>query len=138
VRSHKHFVWTVGICLTLAAAFYPARADAQWRYPGYYVQRDLTALRLLVKPTDAQVYVDGYYAGIVDDFDGLFQRLHLPAGQHEVVLYLDGYRTVHQKVYLTPDSTYKLRYTMEKNLAGETSEPPPTPPEPPAAVPPGG
>ena len=94
---------------------------------------------MIVKPNDAKVYVDGYFAGIVDDFDGVFQRLHVPAGQHEVVLYLEGYRTVHQKIYLTPDSTYKLRYTMEKNLAGETSEPPPAP-EPPAAgeMPPAG
>jgi hypothetical protein len=112
----------------LAVTLSPARADAQWRYPGYYVPRDLTALRVIVKPNDAKVYVDGYYAGIVDDFDGVFQRLHLPPGQHDIVLYLDGYRTVHQKIYLTPDSTYKLRYTMEKNLAGEASEPPPEPP----------
>lgn len=140
VQSHKKIIWAVGICLTLATAFYPTRADAQWRYPGYYVPHDLTAIRLLVKPTEAKVYIDGYYAGIVDDFDGIFQHLNVPAGQHEVVLYLDGYRTVHQKVYLTPDSTYKLRYKMEKNLAGEASEAPPEPPEPPAAgtMPPAG
>src|SRR3954463_15414026 len=85
VHLHKRVViWSVGICVALAAALWPARADAQWRYPGYYVPRDLTALRLIVKPNDAKVYVDGYYAGIVDDFDGVFQRLHVPAGQHEV------------------------------------------------------
>jgi PEGA domain len=139
VQSHTRIIWAVGVCLTLAVALWPARADAQWRYP-YYVPRDLTALRVIVKPNDAKVYVDGYYAGIVDDFDGVFQRLRLPAGQHDVVLYLDGYRKVHQKIYLTPDSTYKLRYTMEKNLAGETSEAPPEPPETPAGgeAPPGG
>ena len=118
------------------------RADAQWRYPyppGYYAPRDLTAVRLEVTPREAQVYVDGYYAGIVDDYDGVFQRLHLPAGEHEIVLYMDGYRTVHQRVYLTPDDTFKVRYKMEKNLAGETSEPPPTPPTPaPGAAPPSG
>jgi len=118
---------------------WPTDASAQWRYPyppGYYAPRDLTAVRLLVTPREAQVYVDGYYAGIVDDYDGVFQRLHLPAGEHEIVLYLDGYRTVHQKVYLTPDDTYKLRYKMEKNLAGETSEPPPTAQGPGEAPPP--
>jgi hypothetical protein len=121
------------------ALLVPARADAQWRYPYPYpyggYARSLASVRVLVTPKEAQVYVDGYYAGIVDDFDGLFQRLHVPAGEHEFVLYLDGYRTVHQKVYLTPDATYKLRYTMEKNLAGEASEPPPAPPEPNAAGP---
>jgi hypothetical protein len=108
VRSHKHFVWTVGICLTLAAAFYPARADAQWRYPGYYVQRDLTALRLLVKPSDAQVYVDGYYAGIVDDFDGVFQRLHVAPGPHRIEIQAPGYVPTMFDVRADPDHTTTL------------------------------
>ena len=33
------------------------------------------SLRLKVKPREASVYVDGYFAGRVDDFDGMFQRL---------------------------------------------------------------
>lgn len=85
-------------------------------------------VRVLVKPNTAEVYVDGYYAGIVDDFDGIFQRLHLPPGQHDITLRLEGYRTVHQTLYLTRDSTYKLRYTMQPLAPGETTEPPPTPP----------
>src|SRR6185436_1225026 len=32
------------------------------------------ALRIKVKPREASVYVDGYYAGKVDDFDGLLQK----------------------------------------------------------------
>jgi len=133
------FLCVASAVCAAAIVLMPVRAGAQWRYPypppGYYAGRDLTALRLMVTPREASVYVDGYYAGIVDDFDGVFQRLHLPPGEHEIVLYLDGYRTVHQKVYLTPDDTTKLRYTMEKNLAGEASEPPPAPPA--AAPPPG-
>ena len=49
---------------------------------------------LEVKPKEAEVYVDGYYAGIVDDFDGTFQRLRVEPGEHEIELWLDGYRTV--------------------------------------------
>ena len=90
-------------------------------------------VRVLVKPNNAEVYVDGYYAGIVDDFDGVFQRLHLPPGQHEIALRLEGYRSVRQTLYLTRDSTYKLRYTMQPLAPGETTEPPPTPLNPPAA-----
>src|SRR6185369_3518149 len=45
---------------------------------------DQGSLRLKVKPVDASVYVDGYYVGIVDDFDGIFQRLHLEAGPHRI------------------------------------------------------
>jgi hypothetical protein len=102
-------------------------------YPyGYrYAERD-SAVRLEATPKDAEVFVDGYYAGIVDDFDGAFQRLRVPPGQHEITLYREGYRTVHQTVYLTTDSTFKIRYTMEKLAAGDVAEPRPTPKEPPA------
>lgn len=41
-------------------------------------------LRLKVEPKQAQVYVDGYYAGIVDDFNGHFQHLDLTPGAHHV------------------------------------------------------
>jgi hypothetical protein len=138
VSRHFRTLWPAALCLALAATFLATPASAQWRYPGYYVTRDLTAMRIMVTPRNAKVYVDGYYAGIVDDFDGVFQRLHVPPGAHEITLYLDGYRTVTQKVYLTPDETYKFHYKMEKNLAGELSEPPPNPPanpEPPAGAP---
>src|SRR5206468_2051467 len=46
-------------------------------------------------------------------------------------LYLDGYRTVHQKVYLTPDNTFRLKYKMEPLTAGEQPEPRPQPVNPP-------
>jgi PEGA domain-containing protein len=84
-----------------------------------------------VKPSKAEVYVDGYYAGIVDDFDGAFQRLHVMPGEHELELYLDGYRAVKQKIFLTADNTFKVKYTLEKLGAGEQAEPRPTPPNPP-------
>ena len=61
-------------------------------------------MRVLVTPREAAVYVDGFYAGIVDDFNDV-QPLPLPPGAHDIVLYLEGYRTVHQRAYLTPGST---------------------------------
>lgn len=100
-----------------------------YRYGYRYAEPD-SALRLEVTPNEAEVFVDGYYAGIVDDFDGVFQRLRVPPGEHEITLYLDGYRTVHQTVYLSVDSTFKIRYNMEKRQAGDIAEPRPTPREP--------
>ena len=47
-------------------------------------------IRLQVQPRDAQVYVDGYYSGIVDDFDGVFQRLTLEVGPHHIELAAPG------------------------------------------------
>jgi len=99
-------------------------------YPFHYVDPG-ASVRLDVKPKQAEVYVDGFYAGIVDDFDGTFQRLHVPPGEHEITLYLDGYRTVTQRVRLTADKTFKIKYTMEKLAPGAQAEPRPTPPSPP-------
>jgi len=98
------------------------------------------AIRLEVKPKQAEVYVDGYYAGIVDDFDGTFQRLRVPPGDHTITLYLDGYHSVTQKVYLEPDNTFRIKYTMEKLGASEQPEPRPAAPAnpPPGATPPQG
>ena len=85
------------------------------------------SVRLEVKPKQAEVYVDGYYAGIVDDFDGTFQRLRVEPGEHEIELWLDGYRTVRQKVYLSVDNTFRIKYQMERLGPGEPLAPKPQP-----------
>ncbi len=105
---------------------------SQWgpyRYPPYgYLRDDLTSsLRIEVSPRDAEVYVDGYLAGEVDDFDGVFQRLRVPPGGHEITIYLDGFRTIRRNVYMSPGGTVHIRDTMERIAAGESSEPPPAP-----------
>jgi hypothetical protein len=94
-----------------------------------------SSVRLEVKPREAQVFVDGYYAGLVDDFDGMFQRLRTQPGRHDITLYLDGFRTVHQKVLLTPDKTLDIKLKMEPLGPGEINEarPIPMPQEEPAA-----
>jgi hypothetical protein len=48
-------------------------------------------LKLKVKPRDAQVYVDGYFSGVVDDYDGVFQKLKLRSGGHRVELRAEGF-----------------------------------------------
>ena len=110
-------------------------------YRGYYRLDPGSAVRLEVTPKEAEVYVDGYYAGVVDDFDGMFQRLPIEPGEHEITLYRDGFRTVHQRVYVTPRSTFKLKYKMEPLAAGDVAEPRPAQPTPPpdgqAGPPPG-
>ena len=98
---------------------------------GYRGYEPEASVRLEVKPKEAEVYVDGYYAGIVDDFDGTFQRLRVEPGEHELELWLDGYRTVRQKVYLTQDNTFRVKYKMERLAAGQAPEPKPQPIDPP-------
>jgi len=104
-------------------------------YYGYgYAMDVLTAsLRLEVKPRDAEVYVDGYRAGTVDNFDGVFQRLRLRPGEHSVVLYLDGFRKVEQQIYAGHGADQSVKLEMEKVGAGEQTGPRPVPPPPPTA-----
>ena len=68
-------------------------------------------LRLKMKPREAQVFVDGYFMGVVDDFDGMWQRLHLQPGPHRIEVRAEGYDTLMFEVNLQPDKT--ITYTGE-------------------------
>ncbi len=109
--------------------WWPRAAYGPWYLPLYDRRAEV---RVQVTPKQAAVYVDGFYAGIADDFDGVFEGLPLPPGGHTVVLYLEGYRTIRHNVYLRPASTFKLRDRLDRLPAGIASEPPPVaPPVPP-------
>ncbi len=91
-------------------------ASSRARRPGYAAESvDSGAIRIQVKPAEdeAQVYVDGAHAGVVDDFDGIFQRLNLPTGRHDVEIRLAGHRAFRQQVFISPRRTYKLRHQLE-------------------------
>jgi hypothetical protein len=116
----------------------PVFFDGYWGgYPYYgypygygYARYDFTAsIRLEVTPKNAEVFVDGFRAGTVDDFDGFFQRLHVRPGEHELVLYADGFRAVKQAVTLNPGSDQKIQFAMTKLGAGEQPDPRPQPRE---------
>ena len=66
-------------------------------------------LRLKIKPPDAEVYVDGYYVGVVSDFNGIFHKLHIEGGQHRVEVRAPGYESLTFDVEITPDhaTTYQ-------------------------------
>ena len=59
---------------------------------GSYSPQPTGSIRLKVKPNSASVYVDGYYAGRVDDFDGAFQKLAIALGVHKIEISAPGYR----------------------------------------------
>lgn len=98
-------------------------------YPYYgRAYADASSLRLQVQPKETEVFIDGYWAGTVDDFDGFFQRLRLEPGEHEIELYLDGHRGMRQKIYVQPGATFRIRHTMAPLAAGETPDPRPSAP----------
>jgi hypothetical protein len=125
---------------------YPYAYWSYWGYPypffytGFYgppypyayadyrgSDREPAHLRIEVKPVEAEVYVDGYFTGIVDEFDGFLQRLHLTPGSHEIVIYLEGHRAIRERLYLGPGQSYKIRRVLEPLAPGETSERPKEP-----------
>jgi hypothetical protein len=60
-------------------------------YGGYGFGYPTGELRLDVQPPWAQVYVDGYYAGTVDDFDGFGQGLRLEEGSYTIEIVAPGF-----------------------------------------------
>ena len=101
-------------------------------YAGPFIDRAryrTGAIRTKVTPPETQVYLNGYYAGLADDFDGVFQRLYVPAGEHEIELHLEGYRTSRQRIYVSPGDTLDLTHRMVPLGPGEAlhlPEPPRT------------
>jgi len=85
------------------------------------------AIRTRVRPLETEIYLNGYFAGIADDFDGVFQRLYVPAGEHVIALRLAGYRSFTRQVYVAPGDTFTLDHRMDALRSGETGELPPSP-----------
>jgi len=95
-----------------------------WGYPypyGYppragfrvFADWETANVRIDVSPDDAEVYVDRFYAGVVDDFDGVFQRLTLHAGPHLIEIRRTGYISLAVELDLYPGQTVTYRRTME-------------------------
>ncbi len=77
---------------------YPRYGYPHYGYPRYgygygaiYEYGPTGTLRLKVRPRHAQVFVDGYFVGRVDDFDGVFQSLRLEEGPYQIEILADGY-----------------------------------------------
>jgi hypothetical protein len=84
---------------------------------GYYGgghRYDLGSVRLKYKPRDAEVYVDGYYVGVVDSFDGLFQRLRLEEGPHRIEIRARGHEPSFYDVRVLAGESITLEGELEQ------------------------
>ena len=102
--------------------WYGYGGPAYYQYPIYGRGRGYEAsgsIRLQVSPRQAEVFVDGYFAGTVDDFDGVFQRLNIQPGEHEIQVYLAGYRPFTQRFYLQPGKSFNIKHDLEPLGPGE-------------------
>ena len=70
---------------------------------------DTGSVRIRIRPRDASVFVDGYYAGLVDDFDGTFQSLRLEQGGHKIEVRMPGFETLALDIHVQPGRTITLR-----------------------------
>jgi hypothetical protein len=67
-------------------------------------------LRITGSPSRlAQVFADGYYVGIVNDFDGVFQHLNLEAGPHRIEIVDPGFPPIAFDVMIQPGRTVTYR-----------------------------
>ncbi len=67
-----------------------------------------------MKPDNASVYLDGKYVGLVNQYDGVFQKLHLDDGNHRVEIRAPGYKALTFNVRLETDHTETYRGELEK------------------------
>ena len=92
-------------------------SDPYYAYPEEYGIQ----VKAYPKPLreDMQVYVNGAYVGVVDDFDGFFQSLSLAPGQYDIEVRLEGYRTFRQRILVGRGYADRIRFEMEPLTADE-------------------
>ena len=105
---------------------YYAPYYAGYPYGGHYYY-DYSAARLQVTPRQAEVFIDGHFVGLVDDFDGWSQRLTVAPGEHTLEIFLGGHHTFRQNVLFRPGATLKVGHVMQPLQPGEAADPRPTP-----------
>lgn len=104
---------------------YPAWGYAPYAYGAYgfapyaygiapygYVGRRYGGVRIDLPQRDAEVFVDGYFAGIVDDFDGAMQHLNLEPGPHRIEVRAAGFEPISFDVNVEPGRSITYRGSM--------------------------
>jgi hypothetical protein len=77
-------------------------------------QRGSGGISFDITPTNAQVYVEGQYVGLVSAFSPTSQPLTLAPGRHHVEIRLVGYQTMAFDAEITPDQVTPYQGTMQR------------------------
>jgi hypothetical protein len=90
-----------------------------WGYTTVYPNPSMRhgALDLDVSPERAEVWVDGRRIGVADDFDGFPSYLWLEKGTYDVVVYLQGYRTLARQYTIYPGLVIDVEDRLERGEA---------------------
>ena len=89
----------------------------QYEYVEHYPQQRFElrgALTLVTVPDKAQVYVDGFYVGLAEDFGVSGRPLDLAAGSHRVELRAPDYETLSFSVMIEPNQIVRYRGDMQR------------------------
>jgi archaellum component FlaG (FlaF/FlaG flagellin family) len=76
-------------------------------------------LKIAATPSRAAVFVDGQYAGHVDEFDGVGKAMLLTPGQHRLHIALPGYLPFDTMVDLRPQQKLKIQTDLVKGSITE-------------------
>ena len=76
-------------------------------------------LKIAATPSRAAVFVDGQYAGHVDEFDGVGKAMLLTPGQHRLHIALPGYLPFDTTVDVRPQQKLKIQTDLVKGSITE-------------------
>jgi PEGA domain len=76
-------------------------------------------LKIAATPSRAAVFVDGQYAGHVDEFNGVGKAMLLTPGQHRLRIALPGYLPFDTMVDLRPQQKLKIQTDLVKGSITE-------------------
>lgn len=115
-------------------SYYSSPYDMSEPYPlrrPQVVERGRLVLQAV--PDTAQVFVDGYYAGLAEEFGLRGRAMDISAGSHRIELRAPGYETLAFSVLMLPNDTVRYRGDMQP-LSAKPSvlvvSPPPAPASP--------
>jgi hypothetical protein len=81
------------------------------------------SVKLAVSPNRAAVFVDGGYAGHVDEFDGPGQAMLIAPGKHKIMISLPGYQSFETEITLAPEQQFQLKTELQKSGSVQPSSP---------------
>jgi hypothetical protein len=94
---------------------YPSYGSPAYGYGyGGYSGRPYGGLRVDLPQRDAEVFVDGYFVGVVDNFDGVLQQANLEAGPHRIEIRSPEFETITFDVNIEPGRTITYRGSLRE------------------------
>ena len=122
--DHHHFDHHHHLIFGYPFSYYPSYYGSPYAYGTYgydYAYSgavDYGLIDLDIQPEYAEIYLDGEYVGIADDFDGSPDYLRVPPGPHTIEFVLEGYATSRVDLDARPGSSLRVTRTLRSRPAG--------------------